>query len=101
MRSFALILLLIVVFLAGILIGIDKDGKAEPYQIPMTDLPEMHYPEDIIVENQISEVTLIGNEIDSSNHLTQKAASFIETGVTGFYDIVVEILYQIASVVFN
>ncbi|QGS68897.1 hypothetical protein CV093_12140 [Oceanobacillus sp. 143] len=40
-------------------------------------------------------------EADKQEHLIPKLASFLEGAVKGFYEIVVEILYQIAQVFFN
>lgn len=38
-----------------------------------------------------------GNEPE---HFTEKTASFLETAVKGFYEVVVEILYQISALFF-
>jgi len=38
---------------------------------------------------------------DGQIHTTQKVASFLEKGVKGFYEIVVEVLYQISSLFFD
>lgn len=36
-------------------------------------------------------------QINEPSHFTEKTASFLETAVKGFYEVVVEILYQISS----
>lgn len=100
MRSFAFLLLLAVVFLLGLLIGVDRDNKVENDIQTAADFTEVIIKDDIIEEPKESHVILVDASVDSSEHITQKAASFLESGVKVFYDVIVEVLYQISSLVF-
>lgn len=110
-RSFVSLLLLVIVFLAGMLIGVDRDRDAMPAtnkQEANESIEEMVQLENdvditeeddhlFIEDEQIEEQTA---RVGQPEHSTQKIASFLESIVTGFYDIVVEILYQISSLFF-
>ncbi|WP_176447442.1 hypothetical protein [Lentibacillus sp. CBA3610] len=42
----------------------------------------------------------VTRELDTPEHFTQKAASFLESGVKGFYELIVGITYQLVQVFF-
>lgn len=107
-RSFVILLLLIVVFLGGMLLGIDREKSAGLNEIDLpnhTESPIADHQEKSAVEkddNLEKEVILVDNSnngqvVASPEHATQKIASFLETGVKGFYEVVVEILYHVTS----
>lgn len=100
---FIVLLLLIVVFLSGILIGIDREKKAMTIDLqeemqPFETSRQIFQAESIDQFQQNEQLT--DRQIPSDaipQQTTQKMASFLEAGVKGFYEAVVEILYQISS----
>lgn len=101
MRSFAFLLLLAVIFLLGLLIGIDRDKPINDINQDTANLSELMVNKDTSSESEsVEEVVILEVMPDSSEHLIQKTASFLESSVTGFYDMIVEVLYQISSLAF-
>ncbi|AXI09508.1 hypothetical protein CUC15_11510 [Oceanobacillus zhaokaii] len=101
-RTFIIILLLAVFFLAGIQYGTDRNlNIANVATTENTDLTLTEQAPIVTEAEVVSEMTT-GNiiEADKQEHLIPKLASFLEGAVKGFYEIVVEILYQIAQVFF-
>jgi len=99
MRSFIVLLLLIVVFLSGMLIGMDKKESSLVNHLPIEGnvieqadwLSESGaYEKQLIVEEEMI-------EFDFPEQNTQKIAMFLEAGVKGFYEVVVDILFEISS----
>lgn|SRR5690625_1389853 len=99
MRSFIVLLLLIVVFLVGMLIGIEREGgmHANNNLLESSEIEQVDkstnweaYEEQFILEEEMLEV-------EASEHTTQKVAAFLEAGVKGFYEIIVEVLFEISS----
>lgn len=107
LRFLISLLLLVVVFLSGMIIGIDR-GKDQESNIVQQEVE--------IVPNHIDGETnehvlstdssdtqneqIINNDIlnnDKEVFMTQKVAAFLETGIKGFYELIVNILYQISS----
>lgn len=99
MRSLAFLLTLAVVFLVGIVIGIDRDKQTETNTQETIQLSEVTFHENMSEESDENYI-FIETPLDSSEHFTQKAASFLESGVKVFYNTVVEVLYHISSLVF-
>lgn len=99
-RSFVVLLLLIVVFLTGMLIGIDREQntyiKNVPAEFNVSESTEHIAHWDVEDEEQfiVEEQTLNTKQPEQA---TQKVASFLEAGVKGFYEIIVEVLYQVSS----
>lgn len=99
-RSLILLLLLVGVFLSGILIGIDREESIYANHIspeanvvmPIEHIEywEVHEEEQFLIEEQ-------GLNTEDPEQATQKVAAFLEAGVKGFYEVIVEILFQIAS----
>lgn len=96
-RTLAGLLLLLAVFFTGLVLGIKQDDKiSDP-------LPrEINYPSEEIVDQEVfSANNLVENtdplEAEVPIHTTQKTASFLEKGVNGFYNIVINVMYQISS----
>ena len=69
MRSFAFLLLLAVVFLLGLLIGVDRDNKVESDIQTAVDFTEVIIKDDIIEEPKESHVILVDASVDSSEHI--------------------------------
>ena len=93
-RGLLLLFGLVVCFLFGLLYGIDHDRHATSEVVDPV-VPEV--TEEIPVEKDVpeepnEEITLI----QSDSTPAYKAASALETIVTFFYEIIVEILYQIS-----
>ncbi|MBC5638785.1 hypothetical protein H8S33_18605 [Ornithinibacillus sp. BX22] len=108
-KFISVVLLLVICFLVGAIVGVDHTGKHVPAtdtstaseiveassQVQQTTNDKPENPE---IVNQ----TTITEELSVSNpdQLSQKTASFLEVVVQGFYDMVVEILYQISQLFF-
>lgn len=105
-RSVIFLLLFALFFLTGMLYGMDRENYAMPNSsvnqeetVPDT-APEK---EPIAIEEAVNE-TVTDQNLHSpeseSKHFTEKAASFLGTAVKAFYDVVVQILYQISQLFF-
>lgn len=101
MRSFAFFLTLTVVFLLGLVIGIDRDKSEQDKVSANINHIDVMSSDDIAKEDYEEEFVFVDVAPDVSEPFTQKAAFFLESGVKVFYDIVVETLYQISSLVFK
>ena len=99
MRSFIALLLLIVVFLTGMLVGMDKNEGMHANHLSSEE--HITKQQENLIEWEVYEEQPIIEEqkltFDPSKHTTQKIATLLETGVKGFYEVVVDILYQITS----
>lgn len=98
-RSFVVLLLFVVVFLSGMLIGIDRENQ-EVIPDPQTESspPEIatdHKELESIPREQVNYEQV--SKIEGPEQTTQKMAFFLEAGVKGFYEMIVEVLYQISS----
>lgn len=101
-RFFIHLLLFVIVFLSGMLFGIDREHaqfniptnfeSINPEKIEEEPHATSH-PDDIIIVEESA-------DMDTPVHATQKTASFLEAGVKGFYEVVVDILYQISTLFF-
>ncbi len=97
MRSLVVLLLLALFFLVGIVVGLDRgENAADPIQSTET--------QEKVDEKQVMTVEKATNEdimaAEAPVHFTQKIATFLEASVQGFYEIVVEVIYQIVQVFF-
>ncbi|PAV29010.1 hypothetical protein CIL05_13600 [Virgibacillus profundi] len=111
-RSFIVLLLFALFFLTGMLYGMDKENntatddsvetiesvdsvKNEEKQIEIVEVDgEPVQAEEVIVNSNKPELD------DQPIHITEKTASFLEAGVKGFYEVVVQILHQISQLFF-
>src|SRR5690625_2908491 len=112
-RSFVSLLLLVIVFLVGMVIGADREQDVIPVNNKQQEESEFT-EEKVQLENDADITTEDGEplfiedqemeeqtaSVDQSGHSTLKIASFLESIVTGFYNIIVDILYQISSLFF-
>ncbi len=104
------VLLVLVIFLSGMLFGIDREqiavGEQEP---PITkadiapiapvkqEVTKVYEP--VTVQKEAPN-KIYTAEINQDEHYTKKTAAFLETVVLGFYTIVVETLFSIANFLF-
>lgn len=114
MRTLVVLLLLIVCFLGGALFGINKNelsmftkADGEVGVIEHTAVQERQDEtnsnkanEDAPSVEQQDHIQATVPGIDGPENTTQKTASMLETVIKGFYDLVVEILYQFSEVFF-
>lgn len=74
----------------------DSVNQSESVPVTISEKPE-------VTEDTVNEA-VANQDLHSLNnepvHFTEKAASFLEAGVKVFYDIVVQILYQISQLFF-
>ncbi|MBM7597911.1 hypothetical protein JOC34_000268 [Virgibacillus halotolerans] len=106
-RSFIVVLLLAVFFLSGTLYGMDRGEGAEKNEALSslkTSDDQQDNLETTAATTELEEMEKIeklrAEEMNEPEHFTVKTASFLETAVKGFYEVVVEILYQISSLFF-
>lgn len=107
-RSFIVLLMLTVVFLAGMVLGVDRGQSAINPDVDVeqeVEVPEPSENKQMIEKERIVQAEEASNEeiVDAEEepmHLTQKTASLLETGVKGFYEMVVQMLYQISQLFF-
>lgn len=86
-RFIIYMLLFIVIFLSGMIVGINQHTEQEEQFIVEEDLLE-----DIEVDS-----TLYSYEDSNNKMFTQKFASFFEKIISGVYNIIVSIMYNIAK----
>lgn len=102
-RSFVVLLLFIIIFVAGILVGVDRKSAENQLEQRMSNNSfymekEMEAMQSTKEIEPYQEAITTNYPEESTRHFTQKAALFLETGVIGFYTIIIEIMYQIASI---
>lgn len=102
LRFIVWVLMFVVVFLSGMLLGVERSHG------PMTvlDAPSVVVQEEVISETETEELEqeiIVADqmvEVEAPVHFTQKTASLLDTGVSQFYEIVVDLLYHISSLFF-
>jgi hypothetical protein len=113
-RTVITLLLLAVFFLSGTLYGMNQGGNetnmaSDESVIDGNEIEEKLIEEKIITEKDVEtvnqeNVTPTVDEdlmmMENEFHLTQKTASFLETSVQGFYEVVVGIMYHVADIFF-
>ncbi|WP_284140453.1 MULTISPECIES: hypothetical protein [unclassified Virgibacillus] len=104
MRSFVVLLLLVICFLGGMLVGMDKINEVGNAQLnegvtkdAQDEMVEPTKEESDIVTQQVNTVSV---DDRLPTHFTQKTAAFLEKSVNHFYEAVVNILYQITQLFF-
>ncbi|CDQ39598.1 MULTISPECIES: hypothetical protein [Virgibacillus] len=105
-RTLIVLLLLAVCFLTGVVYGNGHTEKNTD-DIEMASLPseansDSNQPEsEEVVQRTTNKTTADGTvETDGPSPVTEKTASIIEAGVTGLYEVIVEVLYQISQLFF-
>ncbi|WP_010097071.1 hypothetical protein [Ornithinibacillus scapharcae] len=108
-KFISVVLLLVICFLVGAIVGMEHNPQTILANETETKTQSVESDEKIqeTVAKDSSEVEIVNEdavaqEIANSNdeHLSQKTASFLEGMVQGFYDLVVEVLYQLSQVFF-
>ncbi|WP_077327080.1 hypothetical protein [Virgibacillus siamensis] len=101
MRSMLVLLLLVVFFLTGLVLGMDRGQKETGLQekdsvrkesvehVQVTTVPKKRETDKEVIKAEPPET------------LAQKTASFMENSVKGFYNVVVELLYSFVRVFFE
>lgn len=108
-RFMITLLLCAVIFLSGIVFGIKQEDTSE--QAPLSRInPDENIVYHLEDENQAKDIEkeLIENNDEYNRNyyppqtltITQKTAVFLEMGIKGFYNIVVEGLYQFSKLFF-
>ncbi|RYG74746.1 hypothetical protein EU245_00775 [Lentibacillus lipolyticus] len=110
MRSLVVLLLLALFFLTGMVVGMDRDGQqAATIDKGAEKTDTITEPSETDKKMKVTKVNdknndQIHNEAElkpkASDHFIQKAASFLEAGITGVYELVVRMAYQLAQVFF-
>jgi hypothetical protein len=97
-RFLITLLLIAVFFLGGMLLGVDR-GQPADGDLEKSEVKEVIVTDTDIDDGQASEQTVQETpvDIDEPSHFTQKVASFLETVLKGFYEMVVMIFYQFAE----
>lgn len=111
-RSFMMLLVLVVVFLAGMLFGVEKGQHLtnNHFEEQTKDSKEDQTDAETEVKKETNESEekkdSQGNhenqysDISNNEYFTHKTASFLEKGVKGFYNIIVEVMYQFSNIFF-
>ncbi|HLR61113.1 MAG TPA: hypothetical protein VK097_01585 [Lentibacillus sp.] len=102
MRSLVILLSLVVFFLTGLTIGMDRTHQESGGSKDINEAV-VQDQEKIIVERNVTESDSSDKMLEStknSEHFTYKAASFLESSVKGFYELVVGAAYQLVQVFF-
>lgn len=108
-KFISVVLLLVICFLVGAIVGMEHNPKTilanETEAKSETDKADEKGNDTEVKSSGEVEVVnedTVAQEIANSNneHLSQKTASFLEGMVQGFYDLVVEVLYQLSQVFF-
>lgn len=105
-RSFMVLLVLVVVFLVGVLFGTDREQQ----RLPVTHYNTYESGElsstlndtktHVAYDYSQQEMSDENNQAVKPLHLTQKIASSLEVAINGFYEIIVGILYNLSSLFF-
>ncbi|SFD55731.1 hypothetical protein SAMN05216238_102197 [Lentibacillus persicus] len=101
MRTLVVLLSLIVFFLTGLITGMDRtqqENDRDTYTAEEVSDTETIEEETVVIEQEAP--TNNTEEPAGALHLTQKAAGLLESAVTGFFELVVNMAYQLAEVFF-
>ncbi len=93
MRMLLLLFISLTIFLAGMVFG----GKEQVGK----DNPTLQMVEGVDPSHQVHVGEVETMQEPSAMNFTQKTASFLEGAVEGIYDVIVTILYEIASIFFS
>lgn len=101
MRTLIILLSLALFFLTGLIIGIGHDDQANDDNPNVEEAVEQtgkSAEQQVIVEEELTERKV--SLADEPEHFTQKAASFLESGVKAFYELIVGVTYELVQVFF-
>ncbi|GAA0442987.1 hypothetical protein GCM10008983_20150 [Lentibacillus halophilus] len=101
MRSLIVLLLLILFFLTGLIAGMDRGSHdADTGEDGTVEGTATKETIEITTDKHKDKTHHEAIKPDASDHFIQKAASFLEACVTGVYEGIVRIAYQLANVFF-
>ena len=88
----------VIFFLIGMLFGLDKQSNhlSKPEE---NTINPIEYSESLDINIEKEQIHTL-NQQNQSPHFTQKLATGLEKIVTGFYEGVVQVIYQISSLLF-
>ncbi|ASK63140.1 hypothetical protein CFK37_13765 [Virgibacillus phasianinus] len=98
MKSIVVLLLLVLFFVSGMLFGVEHDR--DQAKLPTPQVETIDGNEGSEQQEEIIKVTSEpenGEYKQAPVYFTQKMASFFEGIVKGFYEIIVQLLYQIVQ----
>lgn len=102
MKSIVILLLLLVFFMSGMMFGVERDHTE--YTSPEVSSVGVNEADSQNANVMQTSAEIEGGRFETSeykqttsSHFTQKMASFIGGIVKGFYEIIVQVLYQIAQ----
>jgi len=102
-RLMVYFLLLVIIFLAGMLIGIDQERNApkdkdDRLQIASVQSEKISSANEKKNKEELSDAQQSDyvEDMEENLHFTQKVASFLEKGVKIFYELIVNLLYEIS-----
>lgn len=99
LRFIFYLLVIIIVFLAGLSIGLDRQAAKEP-KIEDDSPYEIEYPSQdqrTTIKPQDQKTYLIyEGHVAEEEHFTHKIAHTLESLVRGFYKLIIDILYYLA-----
>ncbi|WP_067727363.1 hypothetical protein [Oceanobacillus damuensis] len=99
MRLLVVLLFMAVFFLSGIVYGMNKEQDL-PTVTDFTEERGTEEEQNVIVETVSTPVSQPDITEASSVQYTQKTASILEAGVKGFFEVLMEFMYQIAKIFF-
>lgn len=104
-RSFVFMLILLIVFLCGIVVGIERETKDDLSASPISEQVQVEEKQEITEADENASKNPVWQmeelkDVDESPLFVEKVAGILETVVTTFYEIIVELLYQIAKIFF-
>lgn len=102
MKSIVILLLLLLFFMSGMMFGADRTEEASPEVSPVNPIEakETETVQSVAIQTSTVQNNQSPADVEyksASTHFTQKMASFIEGIVKGFYEIIVQLLYQVAQ----
>lgn len=100
-RSFFTVFLLLVVFFAGMTFGIKREQSPPDFTSYISEEDSTEAAE--IVGRELAQHNHEADhvvEVDGPSPSTEKTAAIFEAGVKGFYNFIVEMLYQLANLFF-
>ncbi|GAA0602064.1 hypothetical protein GCM10009001_18660 [Virgibacillus siamensis] len=99
MRSILVLLLLVVFFLTGLVLGMDRGGETDMRQEDTVKQKQLKDVQVVKVNQRTTDEKVL--KAEQPPNLTQKIASFLESTVKGFYNIVVDVIYGFIHVLFD
>ncbi|ALX48134.1 hypothetical protein [Lentibacillus amyloliquefaciens] len=101
MRTLVILISLVLFFLTGFVMGMDRthqeNDEVSHVAEDVSDSETMEARQVVVEQERGPDHT---KEIEEQGHFTQKAATFLESGVKGFFELIVNMAYQLVRVFF-